>query len=139
MREFRAARARATAAAGARRARDARRSRTRPSISRTWTRPSCFTIFTGCGPSSRRREDCDVAMSSDSLRYAFQHMWGGESLQVNGRFRELRPDGRLALFQYFWLAAGRNRGEAIGWGDLLRRWLAARRLVGRALGRESGC
>jgi hypothetical protein len=82
-----------------------------------------FTIFHGLRPVSRRREDCDVAMSSDSLRYAFQHMWGGESLQVNGRFRELRPDGRLALFQYFWLAAGRNRGEALGWRDLFRRLL----------------
>jgi hypothetical protein len=86
-----------------------------------------FTIFHGLRPVPRRREECDVAMSSDSLRYAFQHMWGGESLQVNGRFRELRPDGRLALFQYFWLAAGRNRGEAIGWGDLLRRWLGRAR------------
>jgi hypothetical protein len=85
-----------------------------------------FTIFHGLRPVSRRRDECDVAMSSDSLRYAFQHMWGGESLQVNGRFRELRPDGRLALFQYFWLAAGRNRGEAIGWGGLFRRLLGRR-------------
>ncbi len=86
-----------------------------------------FTIFHGLRPSLQRREDCDVAMGSDSLRYAFQQLFGGESLQVNGRFRELRPDGRLALFEYFWLAAGRNRGERMSWSELFRRVLGGRR------------
>ncbi len=86
-----------------------------------------FTVFHGLRPAQRRREDCDLAMGSDSLRYAFQQLWGGESLQVNGRFRELRPDGRFALFGYFWLAAGRNRGERMSWRDLFHRMLGGRR------------
>jgi hypothetical protein len=87
----------------------------------------CVSLAGGLRRDARPREHCDVQLSSDSLRYAFQFLWGGETLQVNARFRELRPGARRPLFQYFSLAGGRNRGEALGWRDLFARLLRLRR------------
>jgi len=82
-----------------------------------------LSLFGGLRRGRRRREECDVALSSDSLRYVFQFLWGGETLLVNARFRELHPGGWSALFHYLGLAAARNRGLPIGWRDLLARLL----------------
>jgi hypothetical protein len=32
-------------------------------------------------------EQCDVALTSDALGYTLQHMWGGMTLLISGRFR----------------------------------------------------
>ncbi len=82
-----------------------------------------FDLFRGLRPSGDARADCDLTVGADSLHYAFRFLWGGETLQINGRFEEIRPEGRRPLFQYFWLAGGRNRGVELGWGALLRRRL----------------
>jgi hypothetical protein len=87
----------------------------------------CMSLTRGLRRTRRRREGCDVELSSDSLGYAFRHLWGGETLLVNARFRELRPEARRALFDYFSLAAGRNRGERLGWRELVARRLGRRR------------
>ena len=83
----------------------------------------CLTLSGGLRRGSRRHEACDVELSSDSLRYLFQFLWGGETLLVNARFRELRPGARAVLFQYVGLAGARNRGLAIGWRELFSRML----------------
>ncbi len=83
----------------------------------------CLGLAGGLRRSSRARGDCDVELSSDSLRFAFQFLFGGETLQVNARFRELRENSRLPLFHYFALAGSRNRGERLGWRQLLARVL----------------
>jgi hypothetical protein len=82
-----------------------------------------LSVFRGLRRGGRRREECDVALSSDSLRSVFQFLWGGETLLVNGRFRELRPGGWAALSNYVGLAGARNRGLPIGWRDLFARLL----------------
>jgi hypothetical protein len=83
----------------------------------------CMSLAHGLRREGRPRERCDVELSSDSLRYAFRFLWGGETLQINARFRELRPESRRPFFQYLWLAAGRNRGETLGWRELFARLL----------------
>lgn len=70
--------------------------------------PVEFDLLKGLRPASFERARCDVELSSSALSYALRFLWGGESLQVNGRFRELRQDGRIPLFEYLWLASALN-------------------------------
>jgi UDP-MurNAc hydroxylase len=77
-----------------------------------------FDQVHGLHHSHRSREECDVAVGSDSLRYGFEFLWGGESLLVNGRFSEIRPGGRDRLFEYYFQAHSHNIGRVCGWSDL---------------------
>jgi hypothetical protein len=63
----------------------------------------------GLETASHDRDDCDIELSSAALMFAFKFLWGGESLQINGRFREIYPDGRIPLFEYLWVACAMNR------------------------------
>jgi hypothetical protein len=82
-----------------------------------------LSLTRGLRRATRPRDRCDVELGSDSLRFAFQFLFGGETLLVNARFRELRPNSRAQLFGYFGLAGGRNRAEEIGWAQLFRKWV----------------
>ncbi len=88
-----------------------------------------FDLDRGLRPCSLTKEACDVWMSSDSLHYCFKFLWGGDTLQINGRFREVRPESRLNLFEDFWMAKGLNAGDPLTWRGFLR--TAGRRLLGR--------
>jgi len=68
-----------------------------------------FDLRRGLTATGLSREQCDVTLASDSLAYAFRFLWGGSSLQINGRFHELHPEGRLPLFGALWMADGMNR------------------------------
>jgi L-ascorbate metabolism protein UlaG (beta-lactamase superfamily) len=68
-----------------------------------------FSVSHGLARADRKREDCDIELSSAALLGAFQFLWGGETLQINGRFRELYDDGRMPLFEYLWIACAMNR------------------------------
>ncbi len=68
-----------------------------------------YSLINGLEISMRQRDDCDIELSSAALMFAFKFLWGGESLQINGRFREVYPDGRLPLFEYLWVACAMNR------------------------------
>lgn len=79
-----------------------------------------FDLDRALRPCTLPMEECDVWLASDSLHYSFNHLWGGDTLQINGRFREVRPESRLNLFQDFWLAKGLNAGDPLTWTGLLR-------------------
>lgn len=66
-------------------------------------------------------DQCDVALGSESLLYAFSFMWGGETLIINGRFREIRTDSRLVLTDYFHLAGNINAGKRMSWSSMLQK------------------
>ncbi len=70
-----------------------------------------FDLQRGLLPLDARRDACQIALSTDSLAYAFRFLWGGLALQINGRFEELEPEGRLPLFDALWMADGLNREE----------------------------
>lgn len=74
-----------------------------------------FDFAKGLRPSNRSREECDLEMGAESLQYALNNNWGGESLLVNGRFAELRPDGRESLWKYFGAAQAVNVGRQGSW------------------------
>ncbi|NNL66893.1 MAG: MBL fold metallo-hydrolase [Myxococcales bacterium] len=87
----------------------------RPKPARIWLQDlecaASFDLRHGLVPSDRTREACDVALSSDSLAYAFRFLWGGLALQINGRFHELHREGRRPLFDALWMADAMNRRE----------------------------
>lgn len=66
------------------------------------------------------RAECDVAMSSAALSYAFRFLWGGQTLHINGRFEEIKPDARDRLFRYFHMASNRSSGHTMKWNTLPR-------------------
>ena len=68
-----------------------------------------YSLLYGLQQVSYAREECDIELSSAALLFAFKFLWGGETLQINGRFRELYPDGRIPLFEYLWVACALNR------------------------------
>ena len=68
-----------------------------------------YDLLNGLRPAAHTRNECDMELSSAALMFAFRFLWGGESLQINGRFRELYPDGRIPLFEYLWVACAMNR------------------------------
>ncbi len=56
-------------------------------------------------------ECCDIKMSSDSLHYFFRFEWGGDTLNVNGRFRQTKY-GDIYRFELFTkMRSLNNRGE----------------------------
>jgi hypothetical protein len=67
-----------------------------------------YSLVRGLRRSRYPQDRCDIELSSGALLFAFKFLWGGETLQINGRFRECYPDGRVALFDYLWLACGKN-------------------------------
>lgn len=68
-----------------------------------------YDLLHGLESAVYRHEDCDIELSSAALMFGFKFLWGGESLQINGRFRELYPEGRVPLFEYLWIACAMNR------------------------------
>ena len=68
-----------------------------------------YCLLRGLQPSARTQQDCDIELSSAALLFAFRFLWGGETLQINGRFREIYPEGRIPLFEYLWVACGLNK------------------------------
>jgi len=114
--------------------------RMRPRPAYLWVRDHgkayAFDLESGLTPCDRARGDCDLDLGADSLQYAFRFLWGGETLQVNGRFSELYPDGHKQLFGYLWLALDKNRGSVYTWQDVSERLLRrARSLVEKAADR----
>jgi hypothetical protein len=88
-----------------------------------------FDLDRGLRPCTLSKAACDVWLRSDSLLYCFKFLWGGDTLQINGRFREVRPESRINLFEDFWLAKGLNAGDPLTWRSLLHS--AGRRLLSR--------
>jgi len=68
-----------------------------------------YCLLRGLQPTEREQRYCDIELSSAALMFAFRFLWGGESLQINGRFREIYPEGRVPLFEYLWVACDLNQ------------------------------
>ena len=91
-----------------------------------------FDLKHGLRPSTLPEAACDVSMGSESLLYAFKFLWGGETLIINGRFRENRPDSRFTLTDYYHLAGNLNAGRHMSWSTMVQ-GLAARLPVVRRM------
>jgi UDP-MurNAc hydroxylase len=69
-----------------------------------------FCLRDGLREISEARENCDVALGSDGLDYCFKYLWGGDTLNINGRF-EKPPRGKFSRFRvYFAIASLNNAG-----------------------------
>jgi UDP-MurNAc hydroxylase len=79
-----------------------------------------FSLRDGLKEISETREACDVALGSDSLDYCFKYLWGGDTLNINGRF-EKPPRGLFSRFRiYFAIAALNNSGIRFDFAYLAR-------------------
>lgn len=58
-------------------------------------------------------DQCDISLSSDALNYAFMHLWGGDTLQINGRF-QVPKNGNWGNFRrFFGIASLNNSGGSL--------------------------
>ena len=74
-----------------------------------------YSLSRGLRRTTTGRGRCDVALTSDALSYMFRHMWGGETLRINGRF-QVPPDGHYANFdRYITLGNLANHGRSYAW------------------------
>lgn len=87
-----------------------------------------FYPETGLVPVDRPRAGCDLEVSSAALHYAFKFLWGGQTLHINGRFREVRRQSREMMFYYFNMARDRIGGNVMRWSTLPKD--VARKVVG---------
>ena len=63
----------------------------------------------------------DILMSSDSLAYCVKFEWGGNTLEVNGRY-QVPPRGRRErFFRIFRVAQHNGAGVSVGFGFLFRK------------------
>ena len=72
-----------------------------------------FTIGDGLRPANYERDDCHISISSAALNFGFSVGFGGESLQVNGRFQNIHPDGWRFISTIFFLARRIEQGFRI--------------------------
>jgi UDP-MurNAc hydroxylase len=77
-----------------------------------------FSLDAGLQPAAFAPRECDVAVSSGALVNTFRFLWGGQTLQINGRFREIRPQGRLPLFEIFSVAGWRKSENTVRWSSI---------------------
>jgi hypothetical protein len=75
-----------------------------------------LSLSGGLRRGNHARQDCDIAISSESLALCFKLAWGGETLRINGRF-EAPPGGReYRFFNTFRFARSVNLGMPMAWG-----------------------
>jgi UDP-MurNAc hydroxylase len=58
-------------------------------------------------------DDCDIALSSDAFNFSMRFLYGGDTLNINGRF-QIPPHGKYKNFRvYASLAAHNNAGQSV--------------------------
>jgi hypothetical protein len=91
---------------------------------------SAFRLsLAGLDPIPLARGRCDVALGSEALSYAFRYMWGGDTLNINGRF--VKESGSFWHFRaWFAVAALNNIDELFSFAFVFRNLgLMARKLA----------
>ena len=61
-----------------------------------------FSLSRGLKRSQLAPDQCDVQLSSAALAYCFRHLWGGNTLLVNGRY-QAPPSGNFERFRRYLL------------------------------------
>ena len=95
-----------------------------------------FSALDGLEPVDEGPEGCDLRLSSDSLWYAFKFEWGGETLEVNGRYALAGRGKKWTFFNQFAPYRRKSHGYApLKFGSLAA---AAALKIGMLLGPGSG-
>lgn len=66
-----------------------------------------FSARRGLIQLKRRPEECDIILGSSGLAYCFKFQWGGDTLNINGRF-EKPPGGKFWHFRIYFAASSLN-------------------------------
>jgi hypothetical protein len=95
-----------------------------------------YALQAGLRPADLPREQCDIAMASDSLALSFRLAWGAETLYINGRFERLPNLRYYRFFTVFFVLRSANLGSPLTWNRFLRAATSklpfARRLAARS-------
>ena len=78
-----------------------------------------FTFQEGLTRVDTIRENCDISIGSQALHYSFSVPFGGEALQVNGRFQNIDRLGWKFLRCFFFLARRLDQKQKIPRSALL--------------------
>lgn len=74
-----------------------------------------FYGVNGIKSSSMPKEDCDIIMSSGSLDYFFRFEWGGDTLNVNARFRSTKNGDMYRWRIFSQIGSLNNHGVPFVW------------------------
>ncbi|WP_442601578.1 MBL fold metallo-hydrolase [Paenibacillus sp. KN14-4R] len=66
------------------------------------------------------REDCDIALSAEALYYCFAHLWGGDTLIINGRFQIPNHGDYINWRKFFLVSSLHYRQISFQMTDLIR-------------------
>ena len=87
-----------------------------------------LSIAKGLQPIDRKIEDCDVALSSDSLFFCLKFPFGSDTLGVNGKFRKPKNGSFSKFYNYFRFNQLKSRGIEVNANYLMK--VAFRKVFG---------
>jgi hypothetical protein len=73
-----------------------------------------YSLKEGVKNSSITRDECDIELSTQALKYCFDHLWGFDTLFVSGRFQKPSKGNFLNFQEYQYLSTLNNQGGRIG-------------------------
>ena len=79
-----------------------------------------LTIAKGLEPIDKKIEDCDVALSSDSLLFCLKFPFGTDTLGVNGKFRKPKNGSYSKFYNYFRFNQLKSRGIEVNANYLMK-------------------
>ena len=92
-----------------------------------------FDLKHGLTRTNSTKEQCDIAMGSDSMAFWFDHSWGGTTVYISGRMSAHNKQRYRRAYRYFYISNANNRGESWPWFDLKRRvWRRIQKFRARA-------
>lgn len=86
----------------------------------------CYSVFRGLQMVDVPVSQCDIEMSSDSLLFCFDQLFGSDTLAANGRFRFINEAGTRIFFRHFAVARFNNNGKVAPLSFLERQYLKAK-------------
>ncbi len=76
-------------------------------------RAYAFSYSKGLMESDLNREECDVAMHSQSFMYCLDHDWGYDTIHIAGTFEKPSGGDFQNFLEYQWIGTLNNKGESM--------------------------
>lgn len=73
-----------------------------------------FSFKQGIQAITVAKESCDIELSTQALKYCFDHLWGFDTLFISGRFQKPVKGNFLNFQEYQYLSTLNNQGGRIG-------------------------
>ena len=87
-----------------------------------------LSLDKGLVKTNRSEEDCDIALSSESLLFCMKFPWGNDTLGVNGKFRKPANGNYSQFYNFFRFNQLKSRGIDVNANYLMK--VAFRKVFG---------